>query len=107
MIFVSKGGQAFSGSGNIDEKGNYKIEAPVGDVAVSVDNRMLGGAPTGRRGKAGGPAKKPGLKRPGSEAAQAVKGHYVPIPTKYYSSDTSGLEYKINSGSNQIEIKLE
>jgi len=108
VTFVSKGEQAFSGSGNIDEKGNYKVEAPVGEVTVSVDNRMLGGAPVkSRKGKGGAPAKKPGLKRPGSEEAHAVEGHYVQIPTKYHSPETSGLEYKIHEGPNQIEIKLE
>src|SRR5262245_6931507 len=59
VTFVSKGGQTFSGSGNIDEKGNYKVEAPVGDVTVSVDNRMLGGVPVKRKGKSSEPAKKP------------------------------------------------
>jgi hypothetical protein len=107
VTFVSKSGQTFSGSGNIDEKGNYKVEAPVGDVMVSVDNRMLGGVPVKQKGKSGEPAKKPGLKRPGSEAAQPVKGHYVQIPTKYHSPETSGLNYTIHEGSNQIEIKLE
>jgi hypothetical protein len=107
VTFVSKSGQTFSGSGNIDEKGNYKVEAPVGDVTVSVDNRMLGGAPVKRKGGSGEPAKKPGLKRPGSEAAQTVKGRYVQIPTKYHSPETSGLQYSIHQGSNQIEIKLE
>src|SRR5947209_18635287 len=40
ITFVAlKGGQ--TGSGNIDEKGEYQIRAPVGDVSITVDNQML------------------------------------------------------------------
>ncbi|HBI46455.1 MAG TPA: hypothetical protein DDY78_26920 [Planctomycetales bacterium] len=36
---VVKGG--FASSGPIGENGNYQIKSPVGDVEISVDNRML------------------------------------------------------------------
>jgi hypothetical protein len=106
VTFVSKSGQSFTGGGNIDENGNYTLQAPVGDVKVSVDNKMLPGAPSGHKGRPSNIAK-PGLKRPGSEEAQTMKGYYVAIPNKYTSPDTSGLEYKIQKGSNTIEIKLD
>jgi hypothetical protein len=104
VTFVSKDGPAFSGGGNIDENGNYKVEAPVGDVKVSVDNQML--APARQKGRVA-PTKKPGLKRPGSEEAHAMKGRYVSIPEKYYSADESGLNYTVKKGPQTIEIKLE
>jgi hypothetical protein len=105
VSFVSKAGQAFTSGGNIDENGNYKVEAPVGEVKVSVDNRMLGAAPA-RRGPSA-PASKPGLKRPGSEDAKPMQGQYVEIPEKYYSPDKSGLTYTIKKGSQTIEIRLD
>jgi len=105
VTFVSQAGQAFTSGGNIDENGNYKVEAPVGDVKVSVDNRMLE-ASAGRRGQ-GPPAAKPGLKRPGSEEPKTIQGQYIEIPKKYYSADESGLTYKITKGSQTIEIRLD
>jgi len=105
--FVSKDGQAFASGGNIDENGNYKAKAPVGEVKASVDNQMLAGTTfQGRKGQAA-PTAKPGLKRPGSDPPQAMKGRYVEIPYKYRSPDDSGLTYKIQKGSNTIDIKLE
>src|SRR5947209_7629005 len=41
ITFISKEASGFVGSGNIDENGNYKIQAPVGEVKVTVDNQML------------------------------------------------------------------
>jgi len=105
VSFVSKDGPAFSSGGLIDENGNYKAQAPIGDVKAGVDNDFLKTF-GGRKGQ-GAPAVKPGLKRPGSEEAQGPKGHYVPIPEKYRSPDESGLTYKIQEGSNTIDIKLD
>jgi hypothetical protein len=106
VTFVSKGKQTFTGGGNIDENGNYKLEAPVGDVKVAVETKSLAGA-VGRKGGAVGVKKPTGLKRPGNPPPDEKKGHYVPIPDKYASPDTSGLEYKIQKGSNTIDIKLD
>jgi hypothetical protein len=105
VTFVSKGGQAFSTGGNIDENGHYKIEAPIGEVNVSVDNRMLG-ASSDRRGPSG-PAERPNLKRPGSEAAKPMAGHFVKIPEKYHSASESGLTFTIKKGSQTIDIPLQ
>jgi hypothetical protein len=104
ITFVSKGGQAFTGGGNIDENGQYKVEVPIGEVKVSVDNQML--APPTRRGSSP-PAQMPGLKRPGSEEATPMQGRYVEIPDKYYSADKSGLNYTIRKGPQTLEIRLE
>jgi hypothetical protein len=106
ITFVSKEAPGFTGSGNIDEQGNYKCQVPVGEAKVSVDNQMLQATGGGRKGP-GAPANKPGLKRPGSEDAQPQKGRYVLIPNKYYSPDNSGLVFTIKPGSQTIEVRLE
>jgi hypothetical protein len=103
IIFISTSGQAFTGDGNIDENGNYKVQAPIGEVKVGVDNRMLA-PPSGRGGAP--PASKPGLKRPGSEEAKPMKGTYVKIPEKYYSPEESGLKFTIKKGAQQLDIPL-
>jgi hypothetical protein len=93
--------QGFAGGANIDEKGHYKISAPIGEVKIGVDNQMLGG------GGRGAPMKKPGLKRPDSEEAHPITGRYVKIPDKYYSPQESGLTYTVVSGSQTHDVKME
>jgi len=80
----------------IDENGNYKVAAPVGDVRISVDNRMLE-----KKGPTG-----PILRRPDSEAPTVLKGTYVPIPEKYTAIDYSKLTYKVVPGSQTHDIEL-
>jgi hypothetical protein len=85
-------------SGNIDEKGNYKLMAPVGNVRISVDNEML----NKRRGQGGAM-----LKRPGSEAPVTMKGTYIKLPVKYTRPDTSGLTYTVKPEKQTFDIKLD
>jgi hypothetical protein len=94
---ADKGGVASNAI--IDENGNYKISAPIGDVHISVDNRML------EKKGSGGPV----LRRPDSEGGVAPtvpKGTYVPIPEKYTATDFSGLTYKVVSGTQTHDITL-
>jgi len=96
VTFVAdKGGT--STSGTIDENGNYKCSAPVGDIHIAVDNRML------EKKAAPGPI----LHRPDSEGPSSLKGTYVKIPEKYYSADSSNLTLKVTSGSQTHDIPLE
>jgi len=109
VTFITTQG-GFTGSGDLDEKGHYTAKAPVGEVQISVDNRMLGGAAAvqGRRGGAGGPAKKPMLKRPDdTEGAHAMKGTYMSIPEKYTDPTTSGLTYTVKSEAQTHDIDLD
>ena len=95
ITFVSVQG-GFSGSANIDAKGNYKISAPLGEAKIGVDNSML--APP----KKGGATSKPkNLKRPGSEEPSAIQGKYVSIPYKYADPETSGLKYTVEDKTPQ------
>lgn len=91
-----KGG--FSAIGIIDENGAYQIKAPVGEVQISVTNRMLQprtepkGLP--RLGKAQGVEK------------QTVKGQWVQIPEQYEDASKSGLTYTVKRGSQTHDIEL-
>jgi hypothetical protein len=110
ITFVSKDSPQFSGSGNIDANGQYKVDAPVGETKVSVDNQMLApsGGAVGKGGKGPGPpTAMPGLKRPGSEAPLSEKGRYVPIPAKYANPDESGLTYTVKKGAQTKDFTLE
>jgi hypothetical protein len=98
VIFVTVQG-AWSGSGVIDENGNYKFNAPVGEVKIGVSNDML--APTRKPF-----TKNPVLKRPGTEPIEQ-KGHYVAIPDRYTSPEESGLTYRVEKGAPPHEIRLE
>jgi hypothetical protein len=94
---VVKGG--FASSGPIDENGNYQIKSPVGDVEISVDNRML----QQQRGK---PTSTPHLKQPGAEEAKPLKGRWVNIPSSYWDPSTSGLKFTVKPGTQTHDIEL-
>ena len=100
VSFVAvKGG--FASSGDIDENGLYKIDAPVGDVKISVDNREF------EKQKGPKPKKPQILKQPGQTGEPTVhKGKFVPIPKKYYEADTSGLTYTVQKGAQKYDINL-
>ena len=97
LTFISvKGG--FASAGTIDEKGNYQINAPLGDVEIGVDNKML------RR--RGGPKQPPHPKKPGSEEDRPITGRYVDIPSQYVDPHTSGLKYTVTPGAQTHNIEL-
>jgi hypothetical protein len=96
LNFVAEQGGVAS-NGTIDENGNYKITAPMGDVRISIDNKFLE-----KKGATG-----PILRRPDADAPEVPKGTYVAIPDKYYSTDLSGLTYKVVSGSQKHDINLD
>jgi hypothetical protein len=93
LTFVTVQG-AFAITGTIDETGNYSIKAPVGEVQISVDNRMLQSKVTTRH-----------LKRPGAEETP-IKGTFVRIPTRYAAPDSSGLNYTVKPGPQTHDIEL-
>jgi hypothetical protein len=97
VTFVAKEG-AVTASGEIAEDGQYKVNAPLGDVRISVNNRMLKKEPP----------KGPILKRPDdTEGVKTLPGKYVSIPDKYLNPDQSGLTYKVVPGPQTHDIKLE
>jgi hypothetical protein len=95
VSFLTPNGN-FASTGNIDEHGNYRINAPVGPAQISVDNRILLQAKRwqGKRR----------MKTGGTEIA--VSGNYVPIPPKYYTPDTSQLTYEVKPEPQTHDIEL-
>lgn len=87
----------FASKGIIDEKGNYTISAPTGDVMISVDNRALGQSREAAMKGAG---------RPDAPPPTRLKGKYVEIPSKYFVPDTSGLTYTVINGPQTHDIQL-
>jgi hypothetical protein len=101
LVFVTTDG--FSGDGRIDEKGNYKGHAPIGEVKIGVDNRMLDKTSKGANLE----AVKRGAGRPDSGQPDPVKGTYVRIDSKYYDPTTSGLTYTVTKDPQTHDITLE
>jgi hypothetical protein len=97
VTFVSARG--LSGTAAIGADGSYQVRAPVGDVKVSVDNRMLR--------KAGRPAGYRVGSRPEGEGLHPLTGTYVPVPDKYASAETSGLTCHVAGGGQAFDIRLE
>lgn len=95
MSFTTKDG--FANKGVIDETGKYTINAPTGEVMISVDNRSLGQSRE---------AASKGAGRPDAPPPTKLKGKYVEIPSKYYIPDTSGLTYTVTNGPQTHDILL-
>ena len=87
IVFAAVNG-GFTATGDIDEKGDYTINAPVGEVQISIDN-------TGLLTKADAPHPK----RPGAEEPKPLRGRFVRIPDKYRDVSLSGLKYTVKPGS--------
>jgi hypothetical protein len=87
----------FSNTADIDEKGKYKITAAIGEVKISVDNKML------ERKSSSGPM----LKRPGAQKPTEMKGKYVEIPDKYYTPEKTPLTYTVKPEAQTHDIKLD
>jgi hypothetical protein len=85
----------------IDEDGNYQIKAPIGEVKIGLENRLLQLSPS-RRGVVG-------HHRPpeGELGPDATKGRFVPLPAKYYSPETSELKYNVENKPQTHDIVLE
>jgi hypothetical protein len=112
LSFVSIGPReklTVEGSAELARDGKFKIELPVGEVMVGVDNREFEPMP------ATGPAALPGDNLPAevrksfSESTKAgpkVSERWVVIPEHYYLPETSNLKIKVNKGVQQIQIEL-
>ena len=102
----------------LDEQGNYEVVLPAGQIKVCIDNRELepqpAAPPSGlpaelspeiRQKLSSGP--KPDNPPPKSpNARETLPGRYVKIPDKYYSIETSGLEFTVRGGEQKQNIEL-
>jgi hypothetical protein len=89
---------SFASTGTIDEQGNYKINAPVGEVRISVDNEMLKSAPP--------EAARRGAGRPDAGDPNPIKGKYIQLPDKYTDPQKSGLTWTVPKGGGTYDIEL-
>jgi hypothetical protein len=101
----------------IDETGHYEVTLPPGEVHIAVDNSELA-PPSKESPSAVGfpdlklpPDMKAKIKAAQKESASApererLPGKYVPISSRYYNTETSGLVYDVQSGSQEYDIKL-
>jgi hypothetical protein len=100
ITFTSDTGGLAQGS-DIEENGDYKVNAPVGPVHITIDNRFLEPSKRGRR-QVQHPRKPGESVEPGE-----TKGIYMPIPDKYYSIDKTDLTYTVRRGAAQtFEVEL-
>ncbi|MEK0424673.1 MAG: hypothetical protein RJB11_764 [Planctomycetota bacterium] len=112
LSFVSidaKNKLTVEGSAELGRDGTFKIDLPVGDVMVGVDNREFEPLP------ATGPAKLPGDNLPedvrksllqSTKGASKVSDRWVKLPEQYYLPETSQLKIKVKKGSQKIQIEL-
>lgn len=97
VVFFNEEG--FNGEGVIDESGNYSISAPVGNVKIMVDNKMLQSGQREAATKGAGP-------RPGGEEPKPIKGKYVQLPQQYSQPDKTDLSYTVKDGAQTHDIDL-
>ncbi len=88
----------FASSGQIDESGNYQLEAPVGDVQISVMIGMLQSS--------SGPKWPYAPKKAGAEKSQSLKGRWIRIPSHFEDPLTSGLKFTVKPGPQTHDIVL-
>ncbi len=105
VSFVAVNG-ALAARGDIGEDGQYQIKAPIGEVQIGVNNRMLAPIQPGK-----GPPK--GRMHPTAEGfvsddekRKALKGRWVDLPSKYADPATSGLKYTVTPGNQTHDIQL-
>jgi len=105
-------------SAELTDEGTYKVVLPVGEAKVSIDNREW--EPRGPRGggipkglppdvlkKLGGSARPDTPPPPAGESStEKPAGKYLKINSRYYDIETSGLQLKVEGGSQTYDIEL-
>jgi hypothetical protein len=98
VAFVTADGETVK-SAIIDENGNYKIEAPVGDVKITVNNELL-------KERSQKMQREHILRRPGAQQPTQLKGRYVALPTRYYTPGKTPLTYTVQKGQQTHNITM-
>ncbi len=98
-----------SASYELDRDGKFKIELPVGEVQICIDNREFEPQP------ATAPAIPPGMDLPPEvlKSMQAskkentkVSDRWVKLPEKFYQIETSGLQITVKGGEQHETIEF-
>lgn len=94
----------FSYTGLIDENGNYKVNAPEGEVRIGVLNKML----LGGSGKADSEAKGDSLRqeKTAGQKKGIIKGRYVRLPFDFGDPIKSGLKYTVKPGPQTHDVEI-
>lgn len=112
LSFVSIGANkklTVEGSAELSREGTFKIDLPVGEVMIGVDNREFEPLP------ATGPATLPGDNLPAevrksllesTKASTKVSDRWVQIPERYYLPETSKINIKVAKGTQKVQIEL-
>lgn len=112
ITFVSP--QGYTGFAIISPQGEYSLKAPLGEVQISVDNRMLNKDDPNAKKMAEFIRSQERKKRRAkfdeklnpATANQDVTGTYVKIPARYTDPSTSGLICTVSPGSQTHDIEL-
>lgn len=96
----------FASSADIDENGNYQINAPVGDVEIAVTNQMLKAKTEPKKGSLAPKEAEAKQKEADGKKHRSPKGRYVRIPRQYEDPHASGLKYTVKRGAQTHDIEL-
>jgi hypothetical protein len=93
----------------LPREGTFKVEIPVGDVSICIENREFEPKPATM------PAIPPGMNLPpeviksmqaSSKESSKVSDRWVKLPEKYYDMETSGLKILVKGGKQQETIEF-
>lgn len=93
----------------LDRDGKFKIELPVGEAMICIDNREFEPHP------ATAPAIPPGMNLPpdvlksmqaSTKESSKVSDRWVKLPEKYYQIETSGLKIVVKGGEQTETIEF-
>lgn len=103
--------RGYTATAVISPEGTYKLKAPVGEVQIGVDNRMLDkNSPKQKQAEKRSGAGR--LKMPTEVASklekgkQEVTGSYVFLPSRFADPTKSGLTYTVKTGAQTHDVEL-
>lgn len=100
---------ANSVSYTLERDGKFRVELPVGEVHICIDNREFEPRPAVTAPKLPGmnlpPEVLSGMEQ-SAKASRLVSDRWVKLPDKYYQIETSGLTYTVTPGAQEFNIVL-
>jgi len=112
LSFVSIGPKnklTVEGFCELGRDGKFKIELPVAEVMVGVDNREFEPMPATRPAMLPGDNLPPDVRKSlseGTKAASRVSDRWVQLPERYYLPETSKIKIKVAKGPQNLQIEL-
>lgn len=93
----------------LERDGRFKVELPIGEVSVCIDNRQFEPQPALQ------PAVPPGLSLPpevvksmqeSTKESARVSDRWMKLPEKYYAIETSGIKFTVQGGAQEENIQF-